>query len=335
MGCENYKQYDSRWASKGYAGENIAAAGCGCTAVANVVHQLPSTIADWLTAHGYASNGHGTMWYGITDALKAYGYNGQQLNGSNLYGNSGSSAQRTWIRAMASGSYYGILLMGPGVFTSGGHYITIVATDGSGNYYVHDPASAARDGWHAWSDFNGCVKVFYLADKKDCSDTTTAAQKTSTTTSSNAYNFSLSQIDVGATGVQVLLLEEILTARGYDTGGLDCKYGSKVESSVRSYQKSRGCLAVDGSCGLATWSDLLALPKENGKFVLNQVKIGDNGVEVLLLEEILSARGYYKGALDWSFGNLLTTALKKYQKDRGLSADGIAGPKTWKDLIAL
>lgn len=335
MGCENYRQYDSRWAAKSYAGENMAAAGCGPTAVANVVHQLPSTVAGWLTTHGYACYKKGTMWYGITDALNAYGYGGQQLNGSSLYGTTGSSAEHTWKNAMATGTCYGILLMGPGVFTGGGHYITITQYDGS-RCYVHDPASAARDGWHPWSDFAGCVKVFYLADKKDCSDTksgtTIAFQKA---TASNQYCFSLSQIDVGAAGVYVLLLQEILTARGYDTGGLDRSYGKKTEAAVLAYQKTRGCLANDGSCGMATWADLLALPKASGAFVVKQVKAGDRSVEVLLLQEILKARGYYAGGLDWNFGPQTSAALKKYQTERGLKIDGVAGPQTWRDLIAL
>ena len=152
---ENYKQYDGRWAGYPYAGENMSAAGCGPTAVADIVGVLPTEIADWLTNHGYASNGYGTSWYGPTAALDAYGMNGQQLNSGSLYGSAGTSAENTWLSKMKTGAYYGILLMGPGNFTSGGHFICIVQTDANNRCYVHDPASAARDGWHDWSDFRG------------------------------------------------------------------------------------------------------------------------------------------------------------------------------------
>ena len=156
MGCENYRQYDSRWASKRYAGDTMAGSGCGPTAVANIVHQLPTTVADYIEGIGGTVPGSGTIWSFIDTALDHYGYNGQQLNGGSLYGTRGSSAEQRWKQAMLTGKYYAVLLMGPGVFTRGGHYITITQYDGS-RCYVHDPASAARDGWHPWSDFAGCV----------------------------------------------------------------------------------------------------------------------------------------------------------------------------------
>ena len=166
MSCQNYKQYDSRWAAKAYAGQNMSAAGCGPTSTADIVNDLPPNVADWMTARGYASNGSGTYWSAIPAALDAYGYGGQQLNTGNLYGTYNSFTERNWKNQMSTGKYYGILLMGPGVFTSGGHFICITEFDGS-RCYVHDPASSARDGWHYWSDFAGCVKVFYLANRKD------------------------------------------------------------------------------------------------------------------------------------------------------------------------
>lgn len=166
MSCQNYKQYDSRWAGRAYAGENMSAAGCGPTATADIIGVLPTEIADWMTSHGYASNGYGTSWYGPTAALDAYGYNGQQLNSGSLYGSGGTSTENTWLSKMKTGKYYGILLMGPGNFTSGGHFICITQTDSNNRCYVHDPASSSRDGWHNWSAFQGDVKVFYLADNK-------------------------------------------------------------------------------------------------------------------------------------------------------------------------
>lgn len=330
MGCENYRQYDSRWASKRYAGDTMAGSGCGPTAVANIVHQLPTTVADYIEGIGGTVPGSGTIWSFIDTALDHYGYNGQQLNGGSLYGTRGSSTEQRWKNAMLTGKYYAILLMGPGVFTRGGHYITITQYDGN-RCYVHDPASAARDGWHPWSDFAGCVKVFYLADKKDA----TGGKTEPAEASENTYSFGLEQIDLGSVGIYVLLAQEILLPRGFYKGTLDRSFGPLMEAAVRNYQESRGFLAVDGSLGAATWADLLALPKRNGLYVLKQVKTGDQGVEVLLLQEILKARGYYEGGLDWSFGPQTEAALRQYQAERSLKLDGVAGPEIWKDLIAL
>ena len=72
------------------------------------------------------------------------------------------------------------------------------------------------------------------------------------------------------------------------------------------------------------------------------VKKGSTGTSVLLLQEILRARGF-KGKdgkeleLDRSFGANVEYALKAYQKSRdgALEVDGIAGTNTWKDLIAI
>ena len=72
------------------------------------------------------------------------------------------------------------------------------------------------------------------------------------------------------------------------------------------------------------------------------VKKGDNGLSVLLLQEILIARGF-KGkdgkalTLDRAAGTNTIHALTQYQKSRKgvLEADGICGEKTWRDLISL
>ncbi len=72
------------------------------------------------------------------------------------------------------------------------------------------------------------------------------------------------------------------------------------------------------------------------------VKAGDKNSSVLLLQEILKSRGF-KGKnkkeleLDWEAGDNTIYALKAYQASRKgvLTADGICGPATWKDLIAM
>ena len=59
-------------------------------------------------------------------------------------------------------------------------------------------------------------------------------------------------------------------------------------------------LAVDGICGPNTWRDLLGM--EGSTITLKAIQAGDQGVEVLLLQEVLKAFEYYQGALDRSFG---------------------------------
>lgn len=72
-------------------------------------------------------------------------------------------------------------------------------------------------------------------------------------------------------------------------------------------------------------------------------KAGDSNTSVLLLEEILKARGYYDGKLDRKFGKKLMIAVNKYQIERmkqgkklgNGKGDGICGQDMWHDLIAI
>lgn len=70
-------------------------------------------------------------------------------------------------------------------------------------------------------------------------------------------------------------------------------------------------------------------------FAPEMIQNGSTGLSVLLFQEIMKARGYYTGALDREYGPLCVATCKKYQNERGLEPDGICGPATWKDLIAL
>ncbi len=65
---------------------------------------------------------------------------------------------------------------------------------------------------------------------------------------------------------------------------------------------------------------------------LPMLKFGMKGEKVKLLQEKLKARGYDVGMLDAVFGAGLKNTVMKFQKDNGLIADGIVGPKTWNKL---
>jgi peptidoglycan hydrolase-like protein with peptidoglycan-binding domain len=81
---------------------------------------------------------------------------------------------------------------------------------------------------------------------------------------------------------------------------------------------------------------------------LAQIKKGDRGSAVLLLQVILSTRingingkAFYTGELDSAFGPITEKAVKDYQSVRlkmGAAigdVDGICGEKTWYDLLGL
>ena len=77
--------------------------------------------------------------------------------------------------------------------------------------------------------------------------------------------------------------------------------------------------------------------KKEGKIMLevDTLRKGAEGEQVKTVQRLLLAMGYKlpKYGADGDFGGETVTAVKAYQKDKGLTADGIVGAKTWKKLI--
>ncbi len=63
-----------------------------------------------------------------------------------------------------------------------------------------------------------------------------------------------------------------------------------------------------------------------------QLKKGHVDDAVKVLQTILNYLGYSCGTVDGNFGSNTDSAVKKYQKAQGLTADGIVGKDTWKAL---
>ncbi len=61
-------------------------------------------------------------------------------------------------------------------------------------------------------------------------------------------------------------------------------------------------------------------------------KVGSRGSEVKAIQEKLKDRGIYKGSVDGIYGTATQKAVKTFQKQQGLTQDGIAGPATLKKL---
>jgi len=61
-------------------------------------------------------------------------------------------------------------------------------------------------------------------------------------------------------------------------------------------------------------------------------RVGSTGSEVKAIQERLKERGLYHGSIDGIYGSQTEQAVKRFQKQQGLTADGIAGPLTLKKL---
>lgn len=86
-----------------------------------------------------------------------------------------------------------------------------------------------------------------------------------TTQTGEKYMFEPETVQLGSVGTSVLLLQEILVARGFKGRNskvldLDREAGDNTIYALKAYQKSRnGALEVDGVCGSETWKDLIAI----------------------------------------------------------------------------
>ena len=62
------------------------------------------------------------------------------------------------------------------------------------------------------------------------------------------------------------------------------------------------------------------------------LRLDSRGAAVTTLQNKLKAAGFNPGAADGHFGPKTLAAVKAFQQARGLTADGVVGPKTWNKL---
>lgn len=68
---------------------------------------------------------------------------------------------------------------------------------------------------------------------------------------------------------------------------------------------------------------------------MNDLKTGMTGEGVKALQILLNGRGYSCGTADGIFGAKTAAAVRKYQKAKGLTQDGIVGKKTMSALLGV
>ncbi len=71
-----------------------------------------------------------------------------------------------------------------------------------------------------------------------------------------------------------------------------------------------------------------------GDKIVETLRKGSKGSAVVALQEMLNKLGYNAGNVDGIFGAKTEAAVKAFQKDRGLTVDGIAGEQTLVVLAA-
>jgi hypothetical protein len=70
----------------------------------------------------------------------------------------------------------------------------------------------------------------------------------------------------------------------------------------------------------------------NGLPYIPTQRRGDSGTYVSLIQDALRYHGYSL-TVDGVFGSQTESVVKQFQKDQGITDDGIVGPRTWKELM--
>src|SRR4051812_7136765 len=108
-----------------------------------------------------------------------------------------------------------------------------------------------------------------------------------------------------------------------------------VEHAVRAFQQQRG-LITDGIVGPATYRALRDATFRLGDrplaYLIAQPVTGD---DVFALQERLLEMGYDAGRANGEFGQQTEQALRSFQRDYGLTSDGMCGPNTVRALRQL
>lgn len=149
QGLTYYSQADRRWASVMYSStgntrQTMKSSACGPTSAAMVVSSskgaiLPTTMAQLSTDNGYRTANSGTAWAYFNFVADYFDFN-EYHSTSNFNTMISYLSQRD---SNGNSKYYVIASCGSGLFTSGGHYIVLVADTG-GTITVYDPYLYSR-----------------------------------------------------------------------------------------------------------------------------------------------------------------------------------------------
>ncbi|MFF7938329.1 N-acetylmuramoyl-L-alanine amidase [Nocardia gamkensis] len=115
----------------------------------------------------------------------------------------------------------------------------------------------------------------------------------------------------------------------------EVSFDHHLDSAVRAFQQHRGLL-VDGVVGPATYRALKEASYRLGaRTLIYQLSAPLYGDDVATLQRRLQDLGFYVHRVDGYFGPHTHDALTAFQREIGLSADGICGPDTLRSLDLL
>lgn len=136
----------------------------------------------------------------------------------------------------------------------------------------------------------------------------------------------------------IIVLQDKLKKLGYYdlsiTGSFDNYTKDKLLKFQNDYQITQNNILNN-----LTWDALYGLTNNATTFDLYEqrptLRLGDQGPYVTELQTLLTNLLYYNGEIDGIFGSGTQRAVKVFQSNNRLAADGIVGRDTWSALLTL
>lgn len=153
-------QTDPAWADEPYAGGTVAENGCGPTCLTMAYICLtgnkdydPALMCKFSESNGHVDSGK-TSWTLMSDGVQMLGLKSEEL-----------PADVSALRSALDAGHPVILSMGPGDFTTTGHFIVAVAIDDRDRLTVRDPNSPKRSvqEWDASQVLRQCLNLWAIS----------------------------------------------------------------------------------------------------------------------------------------------------------------------------
>ena len=156
-----FLQWDQRWGYEIYGSDMVAITGCGPTCLAMAGYALtgedrfdPAAVAAFAEENGYYVEGSGSSWTLISEGSGKLGLTATEL----------PLDENRMKQALENGNPV-ILAMGPGDFTSSGHYIVLTGVV-EGKFAVNDPNSRENSGkFWSYDEIAGQIRNIWAIGK--------------------------------------------------------------------------------------------------------------------------------------------------------------------------
>ena len=144
------------------------------------------------------------------------------------------------------------------------------------------------------------------------------------------------ELSLGSNGESVKILQEKLKILGFFNALITGSFGESTKEGVMAFQMEYG-LGVTGVVDDETKSELynLTSPVVEPISIYPTLRYQDTGEYVRDLQTKLNALLYYTGPINSIFDLETLNAVKRFQVNNDLTADGIVGSNTWRVLNLL